>query len=369
MGHGTPAILKPVGEAIVTWMLGEMTFGTERFNWSNGYDHRPLPPNAQRQRALGGATLVSGAALCAWILCSNFVDTSTDQIGPTVTRGDKLDLVVPRGDKLMAPSPPTSSVYASLFDARFSLGSWPESFANSAPSQHDGNPRLPLRSSLATARNTPGVPPTPSRQRVAQNVISPAPTPASAPTRKASLADSALGNQTASDTPPAKPSIFVTVFEKLFGKPAPVTLAYAAADDSGLDVAQVAAGRYDQSTAVYDISAHTVYMPDGTQLEAHSGLGSWLDDPNHANEKMRGVTPPNIYDLELREELFHGVRALRLIPKDSQKVFGRAGLLAHSFMLGPNGDSNGCVSFKDYDAFLQAYLDHKIKRLAVVTSL
>jgi hypothetical protein len=38
-------------------------------------------------------------------------------------------------------------------------------------------------------------------------------------------------------------------------------------------------------------------------------------------------------------------------------------------MLGPNGDSNGCVSIKDYDTFLQAYLDHKIKRLAVVATL
>jgi hypothetical protein len=38
-------------------------------------------------------------------------------------------------------------------------------------------------------------------------------------------------------------------------------------------------------------------------------------------------------------------------------------------MLGSNGDSNGCVSFQNYDAFLQAYLDHKIKRLAVVASL
>ena len=246
--------------------------------------------------------------------------------------------------------------------------SWPGSFANSGPLQNDGNPP-PLRSSLATARNTPEILPTPSRQRVAQNVILPAPRPTSAPTRKASPADSPHGNQTASDTPPAKPSIFVTVFEKLFGKPAPVTLAYATTDDSGLGVGQAAAGRYDQWTAVYDISARTVYMPDGTQLEAHSGLGSWLDDPNHADEKMRGVTPPNIYDLDLREELFHGVRALRLIPEDLQKVFGRAGLLAHSFMLGPNGDSNGCVSFKNYDAFLQAYLDHKIKRLAVVTSL
>jgi hypothetical protein len=346
-----------------------MTFGTERFNWSNGYDHPPLPPNAQRRRALGGAALVSIAALCAWILCSHFAGTSTVQISlAAVTRGDKLDLVAPRGDRLIALSPPASNVYASLFDARFSMGSWPGSFANSGPLQNGGSPPR-LRSSLATARNTPDILPTPSPQRVAQNVILPAPRPTSAPTRKASLADDSHGNQAASDTPPAKPSIFVTVFEKLFGKPAPIRLAYATTDDSDLGVGPVAAGRYDQWTAVYDISAHTVYMPDGAQLEAHSGLGSWLDDPNHANEKMRGVTPPNIYDLELREKLFHGVRALRMIPEDSQKVFGRAGLLAHSFMLGPNGDSNGCVSFKNYDAFLQAYLDHKIKRLAVVTSL
>jgi len=36
-------------------------------------------------------------------------------------------------------------------------------------------------------------------------------------------------------------------------------------------------------------------------------------------------------------------------------------------MLGPNGQSNGCVSFRDYDAFLRAYENHKITRLAVVT--
>ena len=34
-----------------------------------------------------------------------------------------------------------------------------------------------------------------------------------------------------------------------------------------------------RDTAVYDISAHMVYLPDGTKLEAHSGLGSDLDDP------------------------------------------------------------------------------------------
>jgi hypothetical protein len=68
----------------------------------------------------------------------------------------------------------------------------------------------------------------------------------------------------------------------------------------------------------------------------------------------------------LRESLFHGVQALRLVPKDEAKVFGRSGLLAHSFMLGPNGDSNGCVSFRDYEAFLHAYLNHEVKRLVVV---
>ena len=126
---------------------------------------------------------------------------------------------------------------------------------------------------------------------------------------------------------------------------------------------------YDRQTAVYDISAHTVYMPDGTRLEAHSGLGSWLDDPQHADQRMRGVTPPNIYNLELREQPFHGVRALRMIPQDESRTFGRSGILAHTYMLGPNGDSNGCVSFKDYNAFLQAYLRRDVKRLVVVTRL
>jgi hypothetical protein len=127
---------------------------------------------------------------------------------------------------------------------------------------------------------------------------------------------------------------------------------------------------YDRSTAVYDISAHMVYLPDGTRLEAHSGLGNKLDDPSSANIKMRGVTPPHIYELKPRETLFHGVQALRLTPiGGDDAIFGRTGLLAHTFMLGPNGDSNGCVSFRDYDAFLNAYRNQGIKRLAVVTRI
>jgi hypothetical protein len=127
---------------------------------------------------------------------------------------------------------------------------------------------------------------------------------------------------------------------------------------------------YDRSTAGYDISAHTVYLPDGTKLEAHSGLGSKLDDPRSASIRMHGVTPPHIYELTLRESLFHGVQALRLNPIGGEDaIYGRAGLLAHTFMLGPNGDSNGCVSFRDYNAFLNAYRNQGIKRLAVVARI
>jgi hypothetical protein len=124
---------------------------------------------------------------------------------------------------------------------------------------------------------------------------------------------------------------------------------------------------YDRSTAVYDISAKTVYLPDGTRLEAHSGLGSNLDDPRSSRIRMRGVTPPHIYDLKPREALFHGVPALRLTPIGGESaIYGRDGLLAHTFMLGPNGDSNGCVSFKDYYAFLDAYRNKGIRKLAVL---
>jgi hypothetical protein len=126
---------------------------------------------------------------------------------------------------------------------------------------------------------------------------------------------------------------------------------------------------YDQFTAVYDISARTVYMPDGTRLEAHSGLGERLDDPRFVGERARGATPPHLYELTMRESLFHGVQALRLNPVGDGDVYGRAGLLAHPYMLGPNGDSNGCVSVKDYAAFLRAYQSGQVKRLAVVAKL
>lgn len=122
-------------------------------------------------------------------------------------------------------------------------------------------------------------------------------------------------------------------------------------------------------TAVYDIAAHTVYMPDGTQLEAHSGLGPLRDNPAHVRKKMRGATPPNVYKLTMRERLFHGVRAIRLNPEPGSTMYGRDGMLAHTYMLGSSGQSNGCVSFKNYNAFLKAFLRGEVTRMVVVPRL
>ena len=172
-----------------------------------------------------------------------------------------------------------------------------------------------------------------------------------------------------------------TMVEKLWGKqPAGGGfLAYASADASvtgsiidtrSQNPMMGGAPPYDRQTAVYDISAQTVYLPDGTRLEAHSGLGSKMDDVRYSHVRMQGVTPPHIYELKPREALFHGVPALRLTPLGGEeKIHGRDGLLAHSYMLGPSGQSNGCVSFKDYYAFLDAYKNKGIRRLAVLAKV
>jgi len=347
-----------------------MTFGTERRASYSRHDHRHLPPNALPQRALGGAAAVFTAALCAWTACG-FVGADTDRAALAISRGDKADVAIRgdrlatvsrRGDKLAVARPGSSGwIYASLFDPHVSSDA-------SATFSNDG---LSIVRPVALTLSTPMPAANPIRPELA-----------AAPARydRAIKTTAALGLRapTRSPTPRVattettteRPGFFKGIFEKLFGKPAPTTLAYAATDDAGLaETRSNIGGRYDRYTAVYDISAHIVYMPDGTRLEAHSGLGSRLDDPRFADEKMHGVTPPNIYDLTLREAPFHGVRALRMIPEDESKTFGRSGLLAHTYMLGPNGDSNGCVSFKNYDAFLQAYLDQKVKRLAVVARI
>jgi type VI secretion system (T6SS) effector TldE1-like protein len=141
--------------------------------------------------------------------------------------------------------------------------------------------------------------------------------------------------------------------------------------DSGLlgRAPDLAALGYDSRTAVYDIKAKALYLPSGVAIEAHSGMGALMDDPDHVDQRMVGATPPATYELKPREKLFHGVRALRMTPTDGTSALGRVGLLTHTYMLGPRGDSNGCVSIKDYDRFLKAFDNGEFNRLVVVPSL
>ena len=177
---------------------------------------------------------------------------------------------------------------------------------------------------------------------------------------------------------PAKPVLkkprVLTVQEKLWGSP--VRLASATPMDSVRESTNIAARGniptmpYDRQTAVYVITHKKVYLPDGSELEAHSGYGEYMDDPRFARLRMRGVTPPHVYDLKMREALFHGVEAIRMLPiGGSDEIFGRDGILAHTYLLGPRGQSHGCVSFKDYDTFLEAFKAGKINRIAVLAKL
>ena len=121
--------------------------------------------------------------------------------------------------------------------------------------------------------------------------------------------------------------------------------------------------------AVYDIVGQVVYMPDGTKFEAHSGYGDKFDDPRHVSVKMLGPTPPNTYRLTMRESLFHGVEALRMTPVGKEPMYGRNGILTHTYLLGARGDSNGCISFRDYNAFLAHWKKGKIDHIVVVARL
>ena len=263
-----------------------------------------------------------------------------------------------------------NGVYASSFDDRFQPG-----LVSDSP-EPDFAQRFPDRSlseEIQVEREQ-------AKRRLAENLkagnwqanlatepADPAPSAIAVPLPKPRPVETALAP---SNTSPAAPNDR-TLLQKLSDLlPARLTLA-SLAPNGGLfsNGPDLAALGYDNLTAVYDISARTVYMPNGARLEAHSGMGALMDDPRYVSERDVGPTPPNVYDLKPRERPFHGVKALRMIPQDESATLGRDGLLTHSYLLGPNGDSNGCVSFKNYDKFLTAFQNGEIKRLVVVTSL
>jgi hypothetical protein len=278
----------------------------------------------------------------------------------TITNNVLADF--PEGAPVISPPATIAAVNSIMFNERFAA-----SAPQSEPSRVVEAPKLAVAPPPAELPNLAEAAPRPAETKTAKGGVS-----VRDMAQRAKAAVMSIGSG-------EKPGIV----EKLWGKEPPRSslLAFASADvsatgsvtGSGVKEQNPMLGGsppYDRQTAVYDISAKTVYLPDGTKLEAHSGLGDKMDDARSAHVRMRGVTPPHIYELSPRESLFHGVPALRLNPiGGDDKIFGRDGLLAHTYMLGGNGQSNGCVSFKDYYAFLNAYKNQGIRKLAVVAKV
>jgi hypothetical protein len=182
------------------------------------------------------------------------------------------------------------------------------------------------------------------------------------------------------DAKPAKPNALAAIAAVAPQKPEkdqdekPTVLAFAKPDnplrdDSSRPSPSAPAPNWPgigTKVAVYDISGGVVYMPNGTKLEAHSGIGKMRDNPSFTHVTMRGPTPPGTYKLSMRESLFHGVAAIRLTPVDGKAPQGRTGILAHSYLLRVRGDSHGCVAFAEYDRFLKAFQRGEITHMVIV---
>ncbi len=302
-----------------------------------------------------------------------------------VASADAGDVPVTSSVQVANAAPPQTKSghrYYALLDANYSFGFEPDRFK---PTQNNSAAPADAEEAIAEAikpdagKRAVGLVPAPPPVKLAMAVPTPPERKATTrvspgPTRNP-FSQEALVARAKAVLMAQKSESKSSFFDKLFGKPDAPALAYASADAGVTSTGEPRDPAFtpsddDRYTAVYDITAKTVYMPDGTKLEAHSGLGARMDDPRHVNVRMQGATPPHIYDLKMREALFHGVAAIRLTPVGGEDmIHGRTGLLAHTYMLGPRGDSNGCVSFRDYNAFLQAFKRGEVKRLVVVASM
>jgi hypothetical protein len=345
---------------------------------------------------LAGVAAIAFVTLaCGWTLYSNVFAGNPFGTGYELAARDAQVVFVPASPGLdhqtftdrftaltevAADEPPALTVeqknYAALMDVTHSLGAPPVTFRPTVVAAPDAQRSAPSRAEIADAPDVALPPPAPAR------IAKAAPLPSSRPAEfkfaqsRVKPGHSEMVERAKNAALAAMASKTPSLFDKLFGKtpaPGPV-LAYAGSDggvmSDGTSATPGGSSEDDKLTAIYDITARTVYMPDGSKLEAHSGLGAKMDDPRYVHVRMHGATPPHLYTLKPREALFHGVEALRMTPVGGEDaIHGRNGLLTHTYMLGPNGDSNGCVSFKNYAAFLNAYKRGEVRRLVVVASL
>jgi hypothetical protein len=332
--------------------------------------------------AAGSAGLTLALSLCAGILLGREATNASVRPADVASAPPARVASLSRAtfDTRWAAEPPsdtpatTASVDAS-FDTRFSSEA-------PAPVTRSLRPSFSFSDRFATGATVPATPP--ARYMVASvpSAIQPVPTaaPAPAPHAAARALLARVGSPKHQERPGGGRYRIASLGDT------PVRVAYAPADSAHRDgtiddsllkkmtphdlAPKDGAANPDMShTAIYDITAHAVYLPNGRRLEAHSGLGDHMDDLGAGRLRDLGPTPPGVYDLTMREARFHGIDAIRLNPVDNGKMYGRAGILAHPYMLGPNGQSNGCVSFKDYDEFLAAFRRGEFNRMVVVQRL
>lgn len=317
------------------------------------------------------AALVSGGVILGSVVPGGLTEPQTPPSAESGTVGEPM-AAASAGEVAMADATPTLGPEARRH--------WQDTLRDAFPDWSSERPPAGAEPPTPFARQAPpqDAPAVEEPARLAQTVPLPVPRPPEfrrpAGPEIVRRAERQAARRARSAAAPAPAVDDRSFFEKLFnvGTPPAPALAYAALEAPSLDATprrrlSPIPSPDPARTAVYDISARIVTLPNGVRLEAHSGLGDSMDDPRNVHLRMRGATPPGSYDLTEREDLFHGVRALRLTPAGgSGAVYGRVGLLAHTYMLGPNGASNGCVSFRDYQTFLQAYLSGEVQRLVVV---
>ncbi len=358
------------------------------FQWI-GPIRRPVLPRL----LLCAAAVSLSASIGAWALHAMPGARSGDLAALDPLATATIPAVSPQSAAMPAPARFAALRGPSYLSPTFTSGTAPVAFAQGAPLRSWFEPRKSMqtaalesteadeqaaepRVAASESAQTPAsaeptiVPALPPEPALLREVPMPAPrptfltsgdaAPSGAGRRRMAPQVANLAAPDAQAAPAAEPSFFDRLFRPQQGP----ALAYAAPEDGGLLAAARSAP--DRYTAVYNIASHTVTLPDGTQLEAHSGIGPNKDNPRSVAMHMRGATPPAVYDLTSREALFHGVAALRLNPVGDTPPYGRMGLLAHTYMLGPHGDSNGCVVFRDFASFRHAYDNGQIRRLVVV---
>jgi len=271
-----------------------------------GYTHRNFPSGLPERQGHNPIfpVLLSAAALAWSSLAGLWILHSCPSGDPLSAGAPTLALPVnptPLAATLATTTPaamPPLRRYAGLLDPALTGDHRPVSFARIAALRSSFDQAAPPAPPAAVAELAPTapqpaqawtvvakleetpateallVPPAPTQAEAEQTIPLPVPRPATLLPGRANVAQNAAATPRDVKTGIRPESSGVqSVFDKLFGTEQPTgpALAYAAPEDrsvqSAIKTAFARPGAVDSAPAVYDIAAHTVYLPDGTRVE------------------------------------------------------------------------------------------------------